>query len=78
MEIGIGDGGVPADEDVIADTQFEFAKQHGIGEVTVIANLHPALAANGKVDAVHGAVGTDQEGLGLFAQEAFEGVIRGD
>src|SRR5205823_907427 len=51
MKISVGDGRVPPDDDIVANAQLEFTKHDGIGEVAVVADPHPSLFAERKMNA---------------------------
>ncbi len=77
VEVGVGDRGVPADDDVAADAQLQLAEQHGVREVAVVADLDAPLLADGEVDPVHRAVGADHQRRVEPAAEPLEGVVAG-
>src|SRR6266571_2984648 len=78
MKVRVGNRRVPANHDVVANSQFHFAEQHGIGEVAVIADHDSSVLAEGEVNAVHGAVGTNDQRLLLPAVKSFEGQVAGN
>ena len=61
MKVGISDRCVPANHDVATNTQFLLAKEHRVGEVAEIPDLDRAVASDGEVDTIHGAVPTHLE-----------------
>src|SRR5438445_3624879 len=78
MKVRVGNRRVPANHDVVTDSQFHFAEQHGVGEVAVIADHDSSVLAEGEVNAVHGAVGANDQRLLLPAVKSFEGQVTGD
>ena len=78
VKIGVGYRRVPTDHDVAADAQFEFTEQDGIGEVAVVANPHLARFAECKMNAVHCAIGPDDQRVRFLTVKPFEGKISGD
>src|SRR5262249_26250875 len=77
VEVRVGDGGVPADDNVAADAQYQLAQQDGVGEIAIIADLNSPLLAEGEVDAVQGAVSADDERRVAPAPETLEGMAPG-
>src|SRR5262245_38287488 len=78
MKVAVGDGRIPANDDIVADANLQLAEQDGIGEVTVIANDEPPLRFDRKMRAIHGAVSADNERLGILCAKAFESVLARD
>src|SRR5882672_4971867 len=75
MKVGVGERSIPARDDIIADAQFQFTQEDYIAEIAVIADLDFASVAEGKMDAIHGAVFTDDEGGVVCGPEALKGVL---
>src|SRR5213594_1676776 len=78
MKIRVGNCRIPANDDVIADAHFQFAKQNRVGEIAVVPDLHPALFSEREMDAVHRAVGADDQRVRFVAAKAFKREIAGD
>src|SRR5258708_3339486 len=78
MKVSIRNGGIPTDDDVVADAHFQFAKQHRIGEITVISDDHASVSTEIEMHAIHGTMRANDQGVHGFAVEAFEGEIIGN
>src|SRR5215472_14818624 len=72
MKIAVGDGDVPAEDDVASDSHLEFAHEHGVCEVAVIANGHAGGVVKGELGSIHGAVPADDQGVVDFAVKALK------
>src|SRR3989442_9915271 len=78
MKIGVGYRRVPANNHVIADAHFQFAKQNRVGEIAVIPDVNPAFFTEREMDAVHGAVGTNDQRVRLTTEKTLKGEIAAD
>lgn len=72
MKIRVGNGRVPADDDIVADAQPEFAQQDRIGETAVIADLRVSRFSQRKMNPVHRAMLADDERRIFGAVKSFE------
>ena len=75
MKIRIGNGGVPADDHIVADAQLLLAEQHRVGKEAVSSNFDSRRFAQRKMDAIHSAVLADNQGRVLLALEAFKSQV---
>lgn len=78
MKVRVRDRRVPADHNVAADLDLQFAQQHHAGEVTKIANPNASAFSRGKMHAIHRAVRADDQGVGCTTVKTFEGQLIGD
>src|SRR5437879_3934253 len=77
MKICVTNGGVPADYHVAADAHLQFAEQHRIGKVAIVADDYAAPLAEVEMHPFHGAMGADDQGLRRQAVKALEGKVVG-
>src|SRR5262245_45758655 len=76
MKVGVGDGCVPANNDIVANPQLDLAEKHCICEITIITNGHRPFGPNGKMYTVHSAVVANHDCVRFLAKKPFESVIR--
>ena len=67
MKIGVRDRGVPTDENIISETEFQFAEEHRVCKITMITSANFSFAPDREMDAVHGAMIAKHQGFGLAA-----------
>jgi len=61
MKVGVGKRGIPTDNNVIADAQFQFAQQDCIAEIAVIADLDTPGLPKRKMNTIHSTVFADNQ-----------------
>src|SRR5256885_295167 len=68
MKIAVGDGGIPADADAVADADFQLAHEDGVGEAALMADADLCGFGDGELHAVHDAIVSDHKS----AEKSFE------
>jgi hypothetical protein len=57
---------------------FQFAQEHGVGEIAVVADGHAPGFAEVEMDAIHGAMAAHVQRIREAAVEAFEREVTGN